>query len=161
MSESEAQARTPETVAMHPRIGVSVAVVQGDAVLMAQRGKAPMAGLWSFPGGHLEMGETLHQGALRELAEETGVTAEIVRLVDVVEVLRTPDTHYVITVFAARWIASEALAASDCADVRWVDRDGLTTLATTPDAPRLARRALDIVQDATPASGFTPPKQRA
>ena len=58
-----------------PLVGVIAVVCHRDRVVLVQRGKQPSAGMWGFPGGHLELGETALQAAARELHEETGVTA--------------------------------------------------------------------------------------
>ena len=129
-----------------PKVGVSIAVVRGDRVLMAQRGKPPLAGLWSFPGGHLKAGEALRDGALRELREETGVTAATPELLDVIEVIQ-PAAHYVVVVFVARWLGGEPLAADDCAAVQWMTVDEAGRTETTPGAGSLVQRAIAVFHD--------------
>ena len=59
-----------------PIVGVLAVVMRGDRALVVRRANPPMSGRWGFPGGVLELGETVAQGAMRELFEETGVTAE-------------------------------------------------------------------------------------
>ena len=51
-----------------------VVVAEDDKVLLVQQRKAIAHGLWSFPGGHVEEGETLEQAVVREVQEELGVT---------------------------------------------------------------------------------------
>lgn len=143
MADDTVAAVTEEGANAQPRVGVSIAVVRGDRVLMAQRGKPPLAGLWSFPGGHLKPGEALRDGALRELREETGVTAETPQLLDVVEVVQ-PSTHYVVVVFVARWRDGEPVAADDCAAVRWMTTDEAAAEETTPGAKALVARAVEL-----------------
>jgi 8-oxo-dGTP diphosphatase len=57
-------------------VGVLAVVMRGDRALVVRRSNLPMPGRWGFPGGVLELGETVAQGAMRELEEATGVKAE-------------------------------------------------------------------------------------
>jgi 8-oxo-dGTP diphosphatase len=59
-----------------PIVGVLAVVMRGERAPAARRANPPMSGRWGFPGGVLELGETVAQGAMRELFEETGVAAE-------------------------------------------------------------------------------------
>ena len=68
-----------------PILAASVAVFRDGRVLIARRARSPLRGLYSLPGGAVEVGETLRQAALRELAEEVGVAADILAFVDHVE----------------------------------------------------------------------------
>lgn len=133
-----------------PRVGVSIACFRGDEVLLVERGKPPLDGLWSLPGGSVEPGETIRDAALRELGEETGVEAEIVGLVDVLDVIRhRPDgalaAHFVLSVFAARYSAGTAIAADDARAVQWVTPDRLSGLATTDRLTEIVLKAREIV----------------
>lgn len=139
-----------------PRVGVSIACWRGDEVLLVERGRPPLDGLWSLPGGHVEPGETVREAALRELAEETGVTAEIAGLVDVRDVIRRDEAgavvvHYVLVVFAARHRAGEAVAADDARAAQWLRPDAIAGLATTDGLSEVVTRAR-AVAEATNAS---------
>lgn len=57
----------------HPLVVVTCFVACGDKLLWVQRDLEPKRGLWAIPGGYLESGETLAQGAARELGEEAGI----------------------------------------------------------------------------------------
>ena len=65
-----------------PRAAVSVVVrwSENDTMspqwLLVQRGKEPNKGMWSIPGGSIEVGESTLDGAKRELQEETGLTTK-------------------------------------------------------------------------------------
>jgi 8-oxo-dGTP diphosphatase len=104
---------------------VGVICLRGGQVLLIKRGNPPRQGQWSLPGGRLEWGETTAVAALRELAEETGVVAELLGLVDVVDGLFTSRTtgettrHYVMIDYAARWISGEPMAGDDAAEARF------------------------------------------
>ena len=58
-----------------PKLGAIAVVVRKGRMLLVQRKKNPNAGTWGFPGGHVQLGETAMQAAVRELAEETSVVA--------------------------------------------------------------------------------------
>ena len=70
---------------MIPVPAVGVVCLKGDEVLLIRRGTPPRQGEWSLPGGRIEPGERLAEAALRELREETGVEAELIGLIDVVD----------------------------------------------------------------------------
>ena len=108
---------------------VGVVCLRGDQVLLIKRGTPPRLGQWSLPGGRLERGETTAAAALRELAEETGVRAELLGLVDVVDGLFTSretgqtTRHYVMIDYAARWLSGQPVAGDDAAEARFVSLD--------------------------------------
>lgn len=113
-------------------VAVSAVVVRDGRVLLVRRAKKPALGRWSLPGGHLLLGELLAEGVRRELQEETGLVATSVEpLAGVTEILR-PGLHYLVLCYRAEVDpASEAVAASDAAEVAWVDGEALATLETT------------------------------
>jgi 8-oxo-dGTP diphosphatase len=116
----------PREYPPHPLVGLGAIVWKDGQVLMVKRGNPPRAGIWSLPGGAQHLGETVRAGIHREIAEETGVTIELLGLVDIIDsVLRDAEGrvlyHYTIIDFAARWVAGEAVAGDDAADVAWVD----------------------------------------
>jgi ADP-ribose pyrophosphatase YjhB (NUDIX family) len=132
------------TSLVRPTLGVSIGLWRGDRVLLIRRGKPPFEGAWSFPGGRVEPGEALRDAAARELAEETGLVAEIGALADFVEIVTRAEAghlthHVVLALFAARWEAGEPVAASDAADARFVTLDEIDALATTRGLAGYAR----------------------
>ncbi|MBP2158810.1 MULTISPECIES: NUDIX hydrolase [Asticcacaulis] len=108
---------------------VGVVCWRGDEVLLIKRGRAPRQGEWSIPGGKVELGEALADAALRELLEETGVTAEMAGLVEVYEILEA-EFHYVLIDYAAHWVAGEPRAGDDADEARFVPiNDALLTVS--------------------------------
>ncbi len=129
-----------------PLLGASVAVWDGDRVLLARRAKEPAMGLWSVPGGLVELGETVADAALRELMEETGVTAAITGIVDVVDIIeRAGDGrvahHFALVFHTARYLSGTARAGDDADAVAWVALDDLDALALTAGTADLIRRS--------------------
>lgn len=131
-----------------PATGVSTLVIRENQALLVKRAKKAGFGLWSLPGGHVEWGEPLREAAAREVLEETGITCDIVRLLDTIDIIhRSPDgqitTHYVVSVFLGRWLSGTAAAASDAADVKWVGPGDLASLPMTPGTADLVIRVLE------------------
>ena len=106
---------------MTPVPAVGVVCLRADEVLLIRRGTPPRLGEWSLPGGRIEPGERARDAAARELLEETGVTARIPGLIDVVDGL-FPEAgrHYVLIDYAASWVSGEPVAGDDAAEARFV-----------------------------------------
>jgi ADP-ribose pyrophosphatase YjhB (NUDIX family) len=111
-------------------------VIDGTKVLLVRRGQEPLKGEWSLPGGALELGETLQQGVVREVLEETGLMVApggIVEILDRIILDRiTQDEasarvryHYVLIDFVCHVTGGALGPATDAEEVRWVERDQL------------------------------------
>jgi 8-oxo-dGTP diphosphatase len=109
----------------------------GDQVLLIRRGKPPREGEWSLPGGRIERGEGVRDAALRELAEETGVQARLVGLIDVVDGLFGVTHHYVLIDYLAEWISGEPIAGDDAAEARFVPLAEIETLIDWSETRRI------------------------
>jgi 8-oxo-dGTP diphosphatase len=131
-----------------PRCGASAAIFRGPEVLLVQRAKGVLSGLWSFPGGHIEPGEAARDAAVREIREETSVEAELSGLLDVHDVIRrdaagTLQAHYLLVVYFGRWVRGEPAAGGDAAAARFVPIAAIGQLPMTEGAPGLVRQAWD------------------
>ena len=107
-------------MSQRPTPTVGVICFRGDEVLIIKRGKPPRHGDWSIPGGRLEWNEPVKACALRELKEETGVEAELLGLVDVLDGLFGEGRHYVLIDYVARWISGEPVAGDDATAAEFV-----------------------------------------
>lgn len=133
-----------------PRIGVSACVWRDGKVLLVERGKDPWKGKWSLPGGGLEFGETVRQAAARELSEETGIAADLVKLVDVDDAIMHDEAghaiaHYSIVCFTGHWLHGEAEARDDVTNVQWAERAALDELDMTPGTADYIRQAWQLL----------------
>ena len=139
-----------------PLVGVGAVVFQGDCVLLVRRAKAPLAGKWSLPGGAVELGETLEQAILREVAEETGLTVGALKVLEVLDHIEKDASgrirfHYVLVDFlcSMRFVDVHAKQAGKCelhpatdvSDARWVPIEGLRSSKEFP----LRSRTLDVI----------------
>lgn len=109
-----------------PLVGVGAVIVDRGRVLLARRGHAPLKGHWTLPGGALELGETLLEGVVREVREETGLIVEPVELAELLDRIHRSDDriqfHYVIADYLCRVTGGALQASSDADAVRWVER---------------------------------------
>jgi mutator protein MutT len=107
-------------------MAVGAVVVDRGRVLLVRRGHEPAKGKWSLPGGALELGESLADGVVREVREETGLIVEPVELVELLDRIHREGErvryHYVIADYLCRVVGGEMQAASDAEAVRWVER---------------------------------------
>lgn len=135
----------PRSYPDRPYVGVGIVVFREDTVLLVERTKPPIRHRWSIPGGAQEIGETVHQAAKRELMEETGLEADLIGLIDVVDAITHDDDarvqfHYTLVDFAAEWRAGDAVAGDDVGAVRWVALADLETLGLWIETVRIIRR---------------------
>ena len=124
-----------------PIVGVLAVVLRGDSVLVVRRANPPMPGRWGFPGGVLELGETVAQGAMRELEEETGVKAAAAGPLTVIDTIdRDKDGrvryHYTLIAVVGRWQAGEGVPGDDADEVAWLTRAEIVERGL-PTAPAL------------------------
>jgi len=120
-------------------------------VLLVKRGKPPLSGLWSLPGGLVEAGERLNDAAARELREETGLSADLRGPADWHEIIARDaqgrvEHHYVIAVFGGIWRSGEPRAQGDAAAVRWAGEAELDDIELTAGAARAIRNTWAFVR---------------
>jgi ADP-ribose pyrophosphatase len=115
-----------------PVIAVGAVVMRQNRILLIRRGKEPAMGEWAIPGGRVELGETMHEAAAREVMEETCVSIRPGELVYFFEtILPDPDGriqfHYAIFDFMAEYLAGEPNPRDDAMDARWVSAEDADT----------------------------------
>jgi 8-oxo-dGTP diphosphatase len=130
-------------------IAAAIAVVlRDDHVLLVRRANPPDAGLWGFPGGKIEFGETVQSATLRELREETAVTAEAGAVLTTLDVFETAGDgtigrHFILIAVLCRWISGEPMAGDDAMEARWFPIADLdpSRLPMSADVDAIALRA--------------------
>jgi 8-oxo-dGTP diphosphatase len=111
-------------------------IIRGSRILLVERGKEPLKGYWSLPGGILEVGETLDQAIRREVLEETGLVIDPVAIVEIFErIMRDAEGrveyHYVLVDYLCEAIGGKLCAADDASRAEWFERDVLAGLKLT------------------------------
>ncbi len=131
-----------------PLVGVGAVVFRGEEVLLVRRGQEPALGSWSLPGGLVELGETLSAAIQRELAEETGLTVNLLGIAAVAErIFPDPDGnvayHYVLVDYLCDYEAGELTVGSDITAARFVPLAELPGFDLPQFTAGVIRRAWD------------------
>jgi mutator protein MutT len=116
-----------------PFVSVGALVIDNGRALLIRRGKEPLKGEWSVPGGAVEIGETLASAVKRELREETGLEAEVGDVIGVFDRIYPDATgrteyHYVLVDFLCRRTGGEARPAGDVDAAEWLSRAEIEAL---------------------------------
>lgn len=131
-------------------VGVGALIIKsdkaGDKILLVERGKQPLKGYWSIPGGLLEVGEQLTDAVVRETKEETGLDVKPLSVVEIFErILRDPkgvaEYHYVLIDYLCKVTGGELQASDDAKSVEWVRRKDLP-------ARKVTEGTLDVIERA-------------
>jgi 8-oxo-dGTP diphosphatase len=136
-----------------PVVGVGGIIIDRDRTVLIRRGTEPLLGQWSIPGGSLEIGETLEQGVIRELLEETGLEIRVLELIELFDRIylengspsaknkKKPRFHYVIADYLCELLGGEARAGSDVTDLAFAREDELARFHLTETATRVLKKA--------------------
>jgi 8-oxo-dGTP diphosphatase len=112
-----------------PRIGVAVIVIRDGQVLIGRRRSTSHGDeTWQFPGGHLEFGESIADGAVREVAEETGLEATVTGYGPYTNDVFVADGKHYVTLFVLAAAADgipQVMEPEKCAEWRWCPWDAL------------------------------------
>ena len=137
-------------------------VIEEGRVLLIRRGSEPLRGQWSLPGGTLELGESLEQGVVREMREETGLEVRVLELIEVFDRIfyadgaklvpapngsnTQPRYHYVIADYLCERTGGEAQAGSDVTDLAYAREEELVRFQLTEMALRIIRKAFVLAR---------------
>ena len=139
----------------YPLLAASIAVFRHGKVLLASRTKPPFAGVFSLPGGLVEVGETMQEAALRELREEVAVEARIAGFNRHIETIDQDTSgrirhHYVIASFVGIWVAGDGAPGPEAGAVVWADTEMLGRLTCTPNIVSVIEAARRKLEESLP-----------
>ncbi len=128
-----------------PLLGVGALIFRRGSVLLVERGKEPLKGYWSLPGGLVETGERLEAAVEREVAEETGLIVRAQYLAEVFQRIMHDDQgraeyHYVLADYVCRVKAGVPKAGDDAGKVAWVRVAKLGELRLTEGTKEVVER---------------------
>lgn len=113
-----------------PVVGVGVVVVSSGKLVLVKRGVEPALGKWSFPGGAVELGESVRDAVIRETKEEIGLDVYITKdaPIDAYDIMTLDEAgllqfHFVLLHFLARPKDGVLKPASDVTEAKWVPFD--------------------------------------
>ena len=146
MSDAD-NARTYPT---RPFLAVSAAIFRNGRVLVVRRARPPARGLYTLPGGGVELGETLEEAVIREVREETALEVEPIELAGFRQAIARDgggrvERHFVILPFAARWISGEVSLNEELDEAHWLAPDELAGLKTTEGLARIVTAAAERI----------------
>lgn len=128
MKNQDAAVRSGREYPQAPIVGVAAVVIREGEILLVRRGREPMLGAWSLPGGALELGETTAEGIAREIYEETGVRVQPIEIITTLDRIVHDEAgrvrfHYVLLEWFCRAEGEknlEPICGDDAMEARWV-----------------------------------------
>lgn len=120
-------------------------------ILLVERGREPLKGYWSLPGGLVETGERLEAAIAREIFEETALRVKPLAMFEIFErILRDSsgraEYHYVLIDFVCKVVSGELRAGDDVSRAEWIGRFKLSEY-------KLTEGTLDVIERAFRARG--------
>jgi 8-oxo-dGTP diphosphatase len=149
-----------------PLVGVGGLVLNRGRILLVKRGYPPSRGLWSIPGGHVELGETIYRAAVRETLEETGVETEPLGVVNVDDLIKVDSRgvryHYILVTVLLKPVNSEAKPrpGGDAVDAGYYSLDDALKMPLTASTRGLIwkiKGGMIPVDKPIPVRKYTPP----
>ncbi|TFG34275.1 NUDIX domain-containing protein [Candidatus Thorarchaeota archaeon] len=132
----------------HPIPGVGAIVVSSKGILLARRDKDPGAGLWSIPGGGIELGETQKEAIEREILEETGIECEVLELINTADIITIDEKgaveyHFILNHYIAQAVTESIRPETTTGEVGWFHPEDLPS-------DMVNQRIIDLIQSVYP-----------
>ncbi len=129
-----------------PIFGVGAIIFEGESVLLIKRGRPPLGGYWSLPGGAQKAGETVEEALIREIREETGLKIEVIKFATMVDIIDRDETgrvryHYTVADYICQVLGGILHSGGDAEKARWVPLSDLKTTRLTPNAREVIEAA--------------------
>lgn len=99
----------------NPKVVAATLPVKDDKVYLLRRGLEPRRGTWTFPGGYVELVESVEEAALRETREETSLEVEVASLLNVYS---RPEVGVVVIVYVTRVVGGEPRLGREALEIR-------------------------------------------
>ncbi len=133
-----------------PYLAVSAAIFRDGRVLIVRRARPPAHGIYTLPGGGVELGETLEEAVVREVREETALEVRPVALAGYRQAIARDangaiERHFVILPFAARWISGEVVLNEELGEAHWLMPAELAGLTTTEGLAQIVSAAAERI----------------
>lgn len=124
-------------------------IFDAGRILLVERGREPLKGWWSLPGGAVETGERLSDAIKREVLEETNLSVDAIEAVEIFERLMYDaadciEYHYVLIDYLCQVRGGELRAGDDSSNVAWVKREDLATYKITEGTLPVIEKAFQI-----------------
>jgi 8-oxo-dGTP diphosphatase len=141
------------TYPSRPFLAVSAAIIRDGRVLIVRRARPPAHGVYTLPGGVVELGETLEEAIVREVREETALEIEPIGLAGYRQAIARDaagriERHFVILPFAARWLSGEPVLNEELAEWHWRHPSELAGLTTTEGLAAIVASAYALIEGA-------------
>ena len=136
----------------HPVPGVGALIIDNGRILLIERGREPLKGYWSLPGGAVEVGEKLEDALRREVLEETGLQVEVVHLLEIFERIMTDaagktEYHFILMDYICVPRGGSLQASDDASRAEWFTEDEVTRMSAgvkiTPGTPAFITKAFE------------------
>lgn len=123
-------------------------IEKDNKILMVKEAKKKCYGKWNVPAGHLEDGETVFEGAIREIFEETGCKVRLKKMLPIITSYFENNTFVIIT-FTTELVEEKITFNKDeILDVKWISKEKLECMNSEKlRDERLIKRTLNMLKE--------------